>query len=82
MTDTLDTSYTTTENGEIVTKDLEPLRWWRERGEHAYSTLAGMAYDLFAMPAMSAECERRFSSAKLLISEQRYSLKSNIIEAD
>jgi hypothetical protein len=27
MTDTLDTSYTTTENGEIVTKDLEPLCW-------------------------------------------------------
>lgn len=41
-----------------------------------------MSYDLFAMQAMSAECERTFSSAKLLISEQRYSLKSNIIEAD
>jgi hypothetical protein len=41
-----------------------------------------MAYDLFAMPAMSSECERAFSSAKRLIAEQRYNLKSDIIEAD
>lgn len=61
---------------------MEPLRWWRERGEHLYPTLAVMAYDLFAMPAMSSECERAFSSAKRLISEQRYNLKSDIIEAD
>jgi hypothetical protein len=44
-----------------------------------------MAYDLFAMPAISSECERAeraFSSAKRLIAEQRYNLKTNIIEAD
>jgi hypothetical protein len=82
MTDILDTSITTTENGRIVTKDMEPIRWWRERGENLYPTLAIMAYDLFAMPAMSSECERAFSSAKKLINEQRYSLKTNIIEAD
>jgi hypothetical protein len=82
MTDILDTSITTTENGRIVTKDMEPLRWWRERGENLYPTLAVMAYDLFAMPAMSSECERAFSSAKKLINEQRYSLKTDIIEAD
>jgi hypothetical protein len=41
-----------------------------------------MAYDLFAMPAMSNECERAFSNAKRLIAEQRYNLKSDIIEAD
>jgi hypothetical protein len=41
-----------------------------------------MAYDLFAMPAVSSECERAFSSAKRLIAEQRYNLKTNIIEAD
>jgi hypothetical protein len=41
-----------------------------------------MAYDLFAMPAMSSECERAFSNAKRLISEQRYNLKSDVIEAD
>jgi hypothetical protein len=41
-----------------------------------------MAYDLFAMPAMSSECERVFSCAKKLIAEQRYNLKPEIIEAD
>jgi hypothetical protein len=41
-----------------------------------------MAYDLFAMPAMSSECERAFSDVKRLIAEQRYNLKSDIIEAD
>jgi hypothetical protein len=41
-----------------------------------------MAYDLFSIPAMSAECERAFSSAKRLISDERYNLKPDIIEAD
>jgi hypothetical protein len=39
-----------------------------------------MAYDLFAMPAMSCECERTFSSGKRLIAEQN--LKSGIIEVE
>jgi hypothetical protein len=69
MNDALDTSMTTTENGEIVKRPMEPLRWWRGRGEHLYPTLAGMAYDLIAMLAMSSECERAFSSAKRLIAE-------------
>jgi hypothetical protein len=82
MTDIHDMSITTTENGRIVTKDMEPLLWWRERGEHLYPTFAIMAYDLFAMPVMSSECERAFSSAKKLMNEQRYNLKTDIIEAD
>ena len=82
MTDTLNTSYITTENGEIVTKDLEPLRQQRERGEHPYPTLTVIAYDVFSMPAMSSECERAFSAIKKLINEQRYNLKTDIIEAD
>jgi hypothetical protein len=84
MKDSLDTSITTIVNGQIVKHSLinEPLRWWRERGEHLYPTLAVMAYDLFAIPAMSSECERAFSSTKRLITDQRYSLKSDIIEAD
>ena len=69
-------------DGKIVKLDMTPLQWWRERGEQLYPTLAVMAYDLFAMPAMSSECERAFSMAKQLISEQRYNLKTDIIEAD
>lgn len=83
MNDTLDLTTTTTDAaGRIVKQPMEPLRWWHERGEHLYPTLAIMAYDLFAMPAMSSECERAFSSAKRLIAEQRYNLKSDVIEAD
>jgi hypothetical protein len=41
-----------------------------------------MAYDLFAMPAMSSECERAFSSAKKPIDEQKYNLNTDIIEVD
>jgi hypothetical protein len=32
----------------------EPLRWWQERGKHDYPTLAGLAFTVFAMPAMSS----------------------------
>jgi hypothetical protein len=41
-----------------------------------------MAYDLFSIPAMSAECERAFSLARRLITDDRYNLKPDIIEAD
>jgi hypothetical protein len=82
MTDTLNTTVTVTENGKITTQNMERLRWWRERGEYLYLTLAVMAYDLFSMPVMSSECERAFSYAKQLIAEQRCNLKSDIIEAD
>jgi hypothetical protein len=41
-----------------------------------------MAYDLFVMLAISSKCERAFSIAKQLISEQRYNLKTDIIKAD
>ena len=59
-----------------------PLDWWRQRGESRYPTLAKMAYDLFSIPAMSAECERVFSNSRKMITDERYSLKVDIIEAD
>jgi hypothetical protein len=40
-----------------------------------------MAFDLLSIPLMSAECERVFSSAKLLITERRNRLKDDIIKA-
>ena len=60
----------------------EPLRWWRDRGQATYPTLATLAFDLFAMPGMSSECERAFSAAKQMITDHRYSLKPDIIEAE
>jgi hypothetical protein len=41
-----------------------------------------MAYDVFSIPVMGSECERAFSAVKKLINEQRYNLKTDIIEAD
>ena len=40
-----------------------------------------MALDVFAVPAMSDECERLFSSAKILLSDRRSRLRMDIIEA-
>jgi hypothetical protein len=84
MSHSLDTFTTVIADGTIKRISMvdEPLRWWRERGEHLYPTLAAMAYDLFAIPAMSSECERAFSASKRMITDHRYSLKNDIIEAD
>lgn len=40
-----------------------------------------MAWDMIAIPAMSSECERVFSSAGRLITPVRNRLKEDIIEA-
>jgi len=40
-----------------------------------------MAFDLLSVPAMSAECERVFSQAKLTVSHQRNRLLGDTIEA-
>jgi hypothetical protein len=56
-----------------------PLYWW---GEYArlYPRLAQMAGDLLCIPGMSAEVERLFSSAKLMLVDTRASLQEDIIE--
>jgi hypothetical protein len=84
MDDDLDTYYTEQVQGKMLTMSYtdQPLRWWRERGEALYPTLATMAYDLFAMPGMSSECERSFSATKKMITHERHNLKADIIEAD
>ncbi len=61
----------------------DPLRYWN----HIYETgkapaMAQFALDMLAIPAMSDECERVFSSAKLLISDRRNRLKIDAIEAN
>jgi len=44
--------------------------WWKAH-ESQWPSLARMAFDMMAIPAMSSECERLFSSAKLLLSDHR-----------
>jgi hAT family C-terminal dimerisation region len=47
-----------------------PIEWWRAN-QLLYPKLAQMAFDLLSIPAMSAECERVFSQAKLALGPQR-----------
>jgi hypothetical protein len=49
--------------------------------ERAVPTLHLWAFNVLAVPAMSAECERMFSSAKKLISPERNRLHEQMIEA-
>ena len=56
------------------------IGWWVSMSE-TYPRLARMALDMLCIPAMSAECERVFSSSKLMVTDRRNRLKDDIIEA-
>lgn len=47
----------------------------------AYPNLPQMAFDLFAMPAISSKCERAFSKASYSITARRSQLGIDIVEA-
>jgi hypothetical protein len=55
--------------------------WLRQSKDQSTYQLARMALDMASIPAMSSECERVFSQAKLLITGQRHRLQADIIEA-
>ncbi|KAG4427227.1 hypothetical protein IFR05_017290, partial [Cadophora sp. M221] len=46
---------------EEPTENTNPLEYWKKR-EAQWPQLAAMAFDFLAVPAMSSECERVFSS--------------------
>lgn len=52
--------------------------WWKNKRD---SDLRAMAFDVLSIPAMSAECERVFSSGKLMLPPQRNRLREDAIEA-
>ena len=56
-----------------------PLEWWKTHRQE-YPRLLQMILDLFSILMIFAECERVFSSAKILITDRRNSLKENIIK--
>ncbi|KAF6518123.1 hypothetical protein HZS61_002201 [Fusarium oxysporum f. sp. conglutinans] len=58
----------------------DPLEWW-VRHASDYPILSKMAFDLFSCPAMSAECERVFSQAKKVITDERNRLSSDTVAA-
>ena len=55
--------------------------WLRQAKDKSTYQLARMGLDMASIPAMSSECERVFSQAKLLITGQRHRLQADIIEA-
>lgn len=52
--------------------------WWKN---HTHDGVSKMAWDTLCIPAMSAECERVFSSASRLIGGYQVNLKEDAIEA-
>ncbi len=67
-----------------ITKDRDedfrnPLQWWRDH-QPTYPIIAQMAFDLFAIPAMSSEFEPSFSKASYTISARRSNLSNDIME--
>jgi hypothetical protein len=58
-----------------------PKYWLKQLKQKSTYRLARMGLDMASIPAMSSECERVFSQAKLMITGQRNRLKSDIIEA-
>jgi hAT family protein len=59
----------------------DPLDYWNSRMA-SQPDLARFAFDMLALPPTSAECERVFSSAKLLITASRNRPLPDIIEAN
>jgi hypothetical protein len=51
-----------------------------ETQQKNYPNLSRMAVDILSIPAMSAEPERLFSGAKIMITDRRNRLGSDIIE--
>jgi hypothetical protein len=56
------------------------IDYWRSK-EKTWPELTRFAFNALSIPAMSAECERCFSSGKNTISDSRYALSPNTIEA-
>ena len=61
-------------------KISNPIAWWREQ-QATYPKLAQMAFDVLSIPAMSAECERVFSQAKLVVNDTRNRMTNDTIDA-
>lgn len=61
---------------------FNPIDWWRSPvHQRLYPRLSRLAYNLLSVPAMSAECERVFSSTGILLSDRRSTMDMASIEA-
>jgi hypothetical protein len=64
------------------TYNVDPRTWWLETSQQVnYPNLRKLVLDILSIPAVSADPERLFSRAKLLITDLRNRLGMDIIEA-
>ena len=71
------------EDDEEFTEPIaDPLTWWLTQGSIHYPILTKIALNLFSVPAMSSACERVFSLAKKVVTDERNRLSADTIEAD
>ena len=61
-------------------KGIDPISWWLGQ-RNTFPRLSKLALDIFAIPAMAADCERAFSLAKLTLTSQRLSMSPEVLEA-
>jgi hypothetical protein len=55
----------------VTNLSLKPISWWLEPTQQStFPNLSRMAIDILSIPAMSAEPERLFSSAKITITDR------------
>lgn len=54
-------------------------QWWKQ--QQAYPRLSRFAIDILDIPAMAADCERAFGSAKLALTSQRLSMAPELLES-
>lgn len=57
----------------------EPIQWWVDHRQ-TFPALSRFALDVFAIPAMAADCERQFSLAKLTLTSQRLAMGAETLE--
>jgi hAT family C-terminal dimerisation region len=57
----------------------DPVQWWIDH-KSQFPRLSKFALDILAIPAMSTDCERAFSFAKLTLSDQRLSMLASLVE--
>ena len=62
-------------------ESFDALSYWFERRDRQ-PALARMAFDILAIPVMSDDYERSFSSAGILLNKRRARLQMDIIEAN
>ncbi|KAJ0136169.1 Uncharacterized protein HZ326_20826 [Fusarium oxysporum f. sp. albedinis] len=57
----------------------DAIQWWRDH-RASFPSLRSFALDVFAIPAMTSDCERQFSLAKLTLTSQRLSMGPDTLE--